>query len=163
MRMTVERTSAPGTSDRLGLLLAHHGALTGSRMRQALTATGHGMRHAVVLMRLAEYGPMGQQALIEALDVDPSVLVSLLNDLEGEGLAERRRGPADRRRHIVEMTEAGAAVLGRMHESFAAVERELFADLDDDEIDQLYRLLGRVRTSPGESACAAEAAACDEA
>lgn len=40
-----------------------------------------------------------------------------------------------------------------MREALTAVERELFADLDDDEIAQFHRLLGRIRTSPGAKAC----------
>ncbi|MFC4585219.1 MarR family winged helix-turn-helix transcriptional regulator [Sphaerisporangium corydalis] len=154
--MSVEEIQAAQTMDRLGLLLAHHGTVAQVRVRHALGVTGFGARHAVTLMHLAESGPMGQQALIEALGVDPSVLVTVLNDLERDGLAERRRDPADRRRHIVEMTEAGAGALTRVHDALTEVERELFGDLDQDEIEHLHRLLSRVRTTPEEQACTEE-------
>jgi DNA-binding MarR family transcriptional regulator len=96
---------------------------------------------------------MSQQALVEALGVDPSVLVAILNGLERDGLAERRRDPADRRRHIVEMTAAGAGVLTEVENAVAAVERDLFADLDATDITRLRDILSRIKTTTGASAC----------
>lgn len=139
------------------MLLARHGTVTNIRMRQALGVTGLTPRHAIALMNLDDNGPMGQQALIEALAVDPSVLVAILNDLERDGLAERRRDPADRRRHIVEMTAAGADALTKVQEALTAMERELCSGLDEKEIVQLYGLLSRINTSAEE-----EKQACNE-
>ena len=66
-------------------------------------------------------------------------------------MAQRHRNPADRRRHIVEITPAGADMLITVD---AAVERDLFADLADDEMAYLRDLLGRIRTTPDDPACA---------
>ncbi|MER5643053.1 MarR family winged helix-turn-helix transcriptional regulator [Streptosporangium sp. NPDC002524] len=151
--MGAEDIRAPRAADRLGMLLARHGTVTNVRMRQALGVTGLTPRHAVALMNLQESGPMGQQALIEALAVDPSVLVAILNDLERDGLAERRRDPADRRRHIVEMTGAGADALTKVQEALTALERELCSGLDEEEIAQLHGLLSRINTSADDPAC----------
>jgi DNA-binding MarR family transcriptional regulator len=140
--------------DRLGLLLARHGQITNMRIRQALGVTGLTTKHGVTLMHLADAGPISQQVLIELLGVDPSVLVTILNDLEGHGLAQRHRNPADRRRHIVEITPAGADMLITVDAAIAAVERDLFADLADDEMAYLRDLLGRIRTTPDDPACA---------
>jgi DNA-binding MarR family transcriptional regulator len=142
--------------DRLGLVLAKSGQITNVRIRKALAATGLKPGHGHVLLWLSDSGPMSQQALIEALGVDPSVLVAILNDLEREGFAERRRDPADRRRHIVEMSDRGAALVGEVDAALTAVERELFTDLDDSEIDLLRSLLVRVRTSADDEACGDE-------
>ncbi|MEU4405947.1 MarR family winged helix-turn-helix transcriptional regulator [Streptosporangium sp. NPDC023963] len=156
--MEVEDIRPSRAVDRLGMLLARHGTVTNIRMRQALGVTGLTPRHAVALMNLDDNGPMGQQALIEALAVDPSVLVAILNDLERDGLAERRRDPADRRRHIVEMTAAGADALTKVQEALTAMERELCSGLDEEEIVQLYGLLSRINTSAEEEkqACTEE-------
>ncbi|MFF3437358.1 MarR family winged helix-turn-helix transcriptional regulator [Streptosporangium sp. NPDC002721] len=156
--MEVEDIRPPRAVDRLGMLLARHGTVTNIRMRQALGVTGLTPRHAIALMNLDDNGPMGQQALIEALAVDPSVLVAILNDLERDGLAERRRDPADRRRHIVEMTAAGADALTKVQEALTAMERELCSGLDEQEIVQLYGLLSRINTSAEEEkrACTEE-------
>jgi DNA-binding MarR family transcriptional regulator len=53
----------------------------------------------------------------------------------------------------VEITPAGRKALTVVEEAIAAVERDLFADLDDEQVAQLRRLLSRVRTSPDNPAC----------
>src|SRR5690606_5142434 len=101
---------------------------TQTLIHKALAATGLTPRHMMTLLQLAE-GPVTQKALIERLDVDPSVLVALLNDLEGGDLVRRRRDTADRRRHIVEITPQGTAQLSTSDLALDTVERELFTDL----------------------------------
>ncbi|MEV4630045.1 MarR family winged helix-turn-helix transcriptional regulator [Micromonospora sp. NPDC049523] len=151
--MTVEETRSRRAMDRIGLLLARHGGISNARMRDALEATGLSTRQGITLMHLAENGPIGQQALVEALGVDPSALVAILNDLERDNLVERRRDPADRRRHIVVLTDAGGSVLTRVDAAMDAVERELFVHLDADEVATLHRLLSRINTAVNDDAC----------
>lgn len=141
-------------ADQVSFLLARHGSATNALLRDALAAIGYTPRQADTLCRLAAgNGRMGQQALCDLIRVDPSVLVGILNDLEDGGLVERRRDPADRRRHIVAMTGRGELALTEISTVLAGVERELFADLDDAEIAALRTLLGRVRTRSDPSAC----------
>ncbi|CAM5271599.1 MarR family winged helix-turn-helix transcriptional regulator [Streptomyces fimicarius] [Streptomyces griseus] len=137
---------------RLGFLLAYHGNATQTLIHKALAATGLTPRHMMTLLQLAE-GPVTQKALIERLDVDPSVLVALLNDLEGGDLVRRRRDTADRRRHIVEITPQGTAQLSTSDLALDTVERELFADLSVRDQGALRRLLGKLRTSPQDFSC----------
>jgi DNA-binding MarR family transcriptional regulator len=139
-----------------GLALAGAGQVAAARLRQALAAHDLKPGHAHVLMRLAEQGATGQQALVETVGVDPSVLVALLNDLESAGLAGRRRDPADRRRHIVEISPPGTRLVNEVYASMAAVDAELFADLDPSEIATLQGLLGRIKSSADEQACATD-------
>lgn len=141
------------TRERLGMLLARHGHFVAERILHAMSATGLKPRHRQVLVELSTRGPTSQQSLIDALDVDPSVLVAILNDLERLGLAERRRDPADRRRHIVEMSAKGRKALEGIEKAVALVEDELFADLDERERAQLRDILTRVRTVPESETC----------
>lgn len=143
----------PQARERLGLLLARHGQFVNARIRKALAATGMTPRHRQVLVELSERGPTSQQALIEALAVDPSVLVTILNDLERLGLAKRRRDPADRRRHIVEMSGKGCTALRRIERAVSQAEAELFAGLNERDQDRLHDLLSRVRTISEDEAC----------
>ncbi|MCY0934376.1 MarR family winged helix-turn-helix transcriptional regulator [Streptomyces sp. H34-S4] len=137
---------------RLGVLLAWHGSVAQTRMKKALSAAGLTPRHAMTLTHLA-YGPISQRVLAERLEVDPSVLVGILNDLEGGGLAERRRDPADRRRHNVAITDAGTSALAKTNEALDAVELGLFAGLSDQEQDLLRGLLGRIDSHAEDFAC----------
>lgn len=136
-----------GTEDRLGFLLARHGQVMNTRLRQALARSGLSPRHGAALSQLSARGPVSQQALSEALAVDASALVALLNDLERHGQVARRRDPADRRRHIVEITPAGVKALAAMDAAISAVEHEALRNLDPDEVAQLHALLARVNST----------------
>ncbi|MGW7102300.1 MarR family winged helix-turn-helix transcriptional regulator [Streptomyces sp. NPDC054838] len=149
MTAAQERPHAP---QRLGLLLAWHGSITQNRMKAAFSAAGLTPRHAMTLMELEE-GPIGQRALAERLEMDPSVLVGILNDLEGDGLAERRRDPADRRRHNVALTDAGAAALGKANAALDQVELVLFSGLSRHEQDALRGLLARIDSHADDFDC----------
>ena len=135
-------------SESPGIALAVVGHLATTRLRQALAVYGLKPAQNQVLTLLAEQGATGQQALLEALGVDPSMLVTMLNELERAGLAERRRDPADRRRHIVEISPRGTELVGKVRASMATVEAELFADLSTDEVGQLHALLIRIKSAP---------------
>jgi DNA-binding MarR family transcriptional regulator len=132
------------------LALAYTGRIAGGRIKEAVAAHGLKPSHSHVLTLLAEQETMSQQALLEELGVDPSMLVSVLNDLEDDGLATRRRDRADRRRHIVEISVRGRQLVARLEESFEIVETELMAALDDEEIATLTRILSRIR-DPGDN------------
>lgn len=149
----VSRTQQPTATDQLVFLLAKHGQIMNLRLRQALDVSGLSPRHGAALMRLTQAGPTSQQGLIEALAVDASALVAILNDLERDGLVERRRDPADRRRHIVQITSSGTRAVRAVEQAIAEVERDAFADLDQAEVAQLQRLLGRIRTRSDDGAC----------
>src|SRR3954449_12077500 len=73
-------------SHRPGLALAYAGQIANGRIKKALATHGLKPAHSHVLMLLTDKGAMGQQALVEELRVDPSVLVAILNDLENGGL-----------------------------------------------------------------------------
>lgn len=139
--------------ERLGFLLARYGHALNLRMRQALCQTGLGARQASTLLRLAALGPTGQQQLIEALGLDASALVAVLNDLERDGLVVRTRDPMDRRRHIVAITAAGERAAQAIDRAVEEMEQDAFTDLDESEVAQLRALLCRVRVLQTGDAC----------
>src|ERR1700685_562213 len=90
------------------LPLLDHLARVGRRAAElSMSPGGLRPRHLIALRMLSEQGPVSQQGLADALSLDPSNVVGLLNELEERGLITRRRDPADRRRHIVELSAAG--------------------------------------------------------
>ena len=110
---------------------------------QALAPLGLRPRHLVALTLLRAQGPATQQALIEALRIDPSNLVGLLNELEQRRLLVRERDPGDRRRHIVALSPAGAKTVRRAERALAAVQDDVLQSLSGDERDTLHDLLLR--------------------
>ncbi|GAB2571619.1 hypothetical protein Aab01nite_04310 [Paractinoplanes abujensis] len=111
-----------------------------------LAGAGLTMRSAFTPGPLAG-GPVNQQALIDLLGVDPSALVTVLNELEGAGLVSRQRDPADRGRHIVVITARGSRVLEEAEKVLDKAGAALFAALDAAGRDQLQRLLSKVADS----------------
>src|SRR4051812_7137402 len=100
-------------------------------------------RQLVALNLLHEHGPLSQQALGEALTLDPSNVVGLLNELEERGLITRQRDPADRRRHIVELSPLGEDELALAYARLSHVEDDLLTALSTEERATLYHLLVR--------------------
>jgi DNA-binding MarR family transcriptional regulator len=142
-RVEAEREAERDVLDRPVFLLARLGRIAARQLDDYLAVTGLKRPHAAVLMELRNFGPMTQQALGERLHIDPSNLVSFLNALEGEGLLVRRRDPADRRRHIVEITPEGTQRIPVCDEPVDALEDQLFAGLSRADRDRLRRLLKR--------------------
>src|SRR6476659_2028816 len=85
--------------------------LLSRRMRaageSALQAAGLRPRHLLAMTVLRDRGESSQADLAGTLQLDRTNVVGLLNELEREGLIERRRSPEDRRRHTVRLTEEG--------------------------------------------------------
>jgi DNA-binding MarR family transcriptional regulator len=75
------------------------------------------------------------------MNVDPSILVTLLNPLEADGYRSRKRDPLDRRRHDVTLTPAGEQQLDRAARAQRDAEDELFASLTATQRAQLRELL----------------------
>ena len=74
-------------------------------------------------------------------------IVGLLNELEARKLIERRRSPEDRRRHLVELTDAGAEQLAKAERALSAVEDEVLGALDESQRETLYSLLQQAAAS----------------
>ena len=108
-----------------------------------MTPGGLRPRHLIALKLLSEKGPQNQQGLAEALSLDPSNVVGLLNELEDRELIVRRRDRTDRRRHIVELSPAGEEELAVAYARVAQVEDELLGALSASERATLYDLLQR--------------------
>ena len=125
------------------LPLLDHFARVGRRAYEGVMAPG-GLRprHLVALKLLSE-GPQSQQGLADALSLDPSNVVGLLNELEERDLVVRRRDPSDRRRHIVELSPAGEEELAVAYARLSRVEGELLGGLSAGERATLYELLQR--------------------
>jgi DNA-binding MarR family transcriptional regulator len=132
------KTAPPGIAKRWPMLLMIKlGRITMYRFTEALEPYGIRPRHVAALIELRDSGELTQQALSAALHLDPTNLVAILNDLERRGYAIRRRDPKDRRRHLVEVTDEGVAVIEKVSEVMDGVEQELLSGLGPTERDQL--------------------------
>src|ERR1700749_3383040 len=70
-------------------------------------------------------GPLPQQQLCIAMHLDPNNCVLLLNEMEAAGHIRRVRDPAERRRHIVEITGEGRKALAASDAALNTVEDQV--------------------------------------
>ena len=96
----------------------------------------------MVLTNLRD-GALPQQDLCASMQMDANNTVLLLNDLESKGYVERRRDPADRRRHIVELTAEGAEAIERAERAIDQMEDEVLGPLSAEERETLRELMAR--------------------
>jgi MarR family transcriptional regulator, temperature-dependent positive regulator of motility len=144
----MDETQVPG----VWLLLAQLGKRIFRRSDE--DEMGIPMRHFLALGFLRGHEGLSQQALTELMCTDANNLVIVLNELEADGLATRRRDPLDRRRHIVEITPAGRNAVARAEKALAPHEADVLSGLTLDERAELRRLMIRAL---GASAVAADA------
>jgi DNA-binding MarR family transcriptional regulator len=88
-----------------------------------------------------------QQELGSTMGIDPSTMVSLIDQLERSGLAKRRTHPTDRRAREVAITAKGRRLLERGRRMAAQVEEEVLRGLTAAERRELLRLLRRALDS----------------
>ncbi|WP_062294837.1 MarR family winged helix-turn-helix transcriptional regulator [Nostoc piscinale] len=100
-----------------------------------------------ILQLLAGEGAMVQARLGDKLRVDKASMVTLLNDLEAQGLIERRPHPSDRRAYEVHLLKAGEQRLQQAEHVSIEVAKQFFAALTLEEQQILNELLKRVATS----------------
>jgi DNA-binding MarR family transcriptional regulator len=137
-------TSQPVVSrpvHRSGALLEHLARRVRLRAESVLAPLRLRPRHLVALTVIRGREGITQQALSGTLEMDGTNVVGLLNELEAEGLIERRRSPEDRRRHVVALTDAGAKRLAEAERALVAVEDEVLGALDDGQREVLNNLL----------------------
>jgi DNA-binding MarR family transcriptional regulator len=134
--------TAPGIAKRWPtLLMIKLGRITTHRFTEALEPFGIRPRHMAALIELRDRGELTQQSLCGQLHLDPTNLVAILNELEERGYATRRRDPEDRRRHLVEVSKTGIAVIEKVSEVMDGVEDDLLDGLEPAERDQLEGML----------------------
>jgi len=125
-------------------LLKRLGFAAKDKAMEAYERSGLHPYHHAVLAVLDEGSRETQGAIADALGYDRGQLVGLLDELEDRGLVERRRDPADRRRHIVRLTPAGKRALAKLRALARQLDDEFLASLDEDERAQLHALLLRL-------------------
>jgi DNA-binding MarR family transcriptional regulator len=104
---------------------------------------GMRLKQFLALSTLSSTPGMSQRQFGESLHLDPNNTVLMLNDLEAEGWAERRRDPEDRRRHTVELTAGGRKALIRAERALDGLEESVLDALSPDERATLRELLAR--------------------
>lgn len=139
----------------IGVILARTAKTVSRAFDDRLAAAGGSLPIWLILISLKTGDPGNQRELAKAVGIQGATLTHHLNAMENDGLITRRRDPANRRIHQVEMTELGETLFRRLATAAVAHDQGLRAGLDDDEIVELRRLLDRLQENmTGEPASA---------
>jgi MarR family transcriptional regulator, lower aerobic nicotinate degradation pathway regulator len=145
-----------------GLLLARLGQEATARFRRSVRPLNLGAQQFIVLKQLEALGACSQGQLADALGIDYSNLASVTGELYRRELIERSRDEADRRRYVVELTQAGRQLLADADNAVGAGEEDMLSVLGEAEREHLWELLRRIADSL-ELCPSSEAEACAEA
>lgn len=100
-----------------------------------LTPRGHGL-----LAALTETA-MSQQQASQALGIDRTSMVALVDSLESASLVVRERHPSDRRAYTLVLTPLGEKRRKQAAKAISQVEEEIVGGLDEKELRRLGRTL----------------------
>lgn len=125
-------------------LLSQVGRSQVARFSEGLQPLSLRPKHFALLNLIDLNEGTSQQQLAQRLAVEPSGLVGTIDELEQQGIVERRRAPTDRRRYALHLTPGGKAKLTQARQITAQHAAELFAPLTESELEVLHDLLARV-------------------
>jgi DNA-binding MarR family transcriptional regulator len=131
----------PALARNIGFLVSRMGLVASRRFAERIAALGLTPRMWGAMNVLDAEGPVSQQSLGRSVGIDPSSMVSTIDELESKGLVERRRHPSDRRAYQLHITDVGYETLARGRELAREAQEELLAPLSPDEREQLRELL----------------------
>lgn len=147
-----ERDAEPGAQH---VSLGRLGDFVGFRLRRvqnqlsrnfALVTANEGLRSGLFSsLAIVEANPgISQSELSREVGLDKSVTVTIVDEMEKFGWAERRRSQQDRRRHALYITPAGAAKLDRLFALMDETESAVLHQLSPGEMQLLSELLDRM-------------------
>jgi DNA-binding MarR family transcriptional regulator len=136
--------SGPASGDDIAYLLVQLGFHVARGFSERLAPLGLEPRQFGMLTRLAANEGKSQQAIGELIGLNPTRMVFLVDELEKQGLVERRRNPDDRRSYALYLTDHGRAKLSEAQRVSIGHDREIGASLTGAQRLELAALLRQV-------------------
>ncbi|MGC4028255.1 MAG: MarR family transcriptional regulator [Steroidobacteraceae bacterium] len=99
------------------------------------------MRQCKVLVRLSEHEGISQARLAQVTDIEPMMIVRLVNAMEQERLLERCPDPADRRAHRLYLTDKARPLLEEIWRLATVTRAEMFRNVSRQDRDTFLRVL----------------------
>ncbi len=128
----------------IGLALARASKVAGAAFDDEMTAAGGSLPVWLVLLSLKTGQSSSQRELADAVGIQGATLTHHLNGMESAGLVTRRRDPANRRVHIVELTDSGEEMFARLVTVAVTFDRRLRAGIDPGDLEVFTRVLGQL-------------------
>jgi MarR family transcriptional regulator for hemolysin len=128
----------------IGLSLTRTARAVSRAFDARLAEAGGSLPVWLVLLSLHTQRLGNQRQLAEAVGIQGATLTHHLNAMEDDGLLTRRRDPANRRVHLVELTPAGEELFHRLRTAAVAHDERLRTGLTPEDLERLEQLLDRM-------------------
>jgi MarR family transcriptional regulator for hemolysin len=135
----------------IGLQLSQTARGIGRAFDEALAGAGGSLPLWLVLLSMKTRQITSQRELAAAVGIREATLTHHLNGMEYAGLITRRRDPANRRIHIVELTPDGEALFLRLRATAMSFDGRLRAGIAEPELAALRDVLARLAANVGAS------------
>ena len=128
----------------IGLQLARVSRAISRAFDDTLVEAGGSLPAWLVILNLKTRRLANQRELAEAVGIREATLTHHLNAMEASGLITRRRDPANRRGHLVELTPAADALFLRLRDAAMAFDEKLRSGLSAADIARFEELLAKL-------------------
>jgi MarR family transcriptional regulator for hemolysin len=92
-------------------------------------------------------GKLTQKALANELGKDKSLVVNIIDTLNEEGFVYREINPADRREHLLKVTEKAKKAVPKIIEAFEILNQSITEDISDEEMKIFNSVLTKMGTN----------------
>jgi MarR family transcriptional regulator for hemolysin len=133
------------TQEPIGRDLARTAKLVGQKFDAVLAAEGGSQATWMVLIALKTHPGANQREVARAAGIQGATLTHHLNSMEEERLVTRRRDPANRRVHVLELTDQGEAVFERLAKVAIAFDGHLCAGISERDLTTARRVFAQLR------------------
>jgi DNA-binding MarR family transcriptional regulator/GNAT superfamily N-acetyltransferase len=114
-------------------------------LREGLLRTPYSLTEARVIFELAQRDATELAELRRELDIDAGYLTRILARFEADGLVDKERSAADRRRHVVSLTGRGRGAFAMLDRRSAEEVGAMLSRLGEVEQRRLVAAMGAIR------------------
>ena len=134
----------PEFSEPIGLALTRTSRAVSRAFDERLAEAGGSLPVWLVLLNLMTRRTHNQRELAGVIGIQGATLTHHLNGMEAAGLLTRRRDPANRRVHVVELTAAGTELFHRLRAAAVEHDRRIREGFSEADVATLADLLNRM-------------------
>jgi MarR family transcriptional regulator for hemolysin len=131
----------------IGLQLARAAKSVRRAFDDALAEAGGSIPVWLVLISVKGQQLHNQRELADAVGIRAATLTHHLNAMDAQGLVTRKRDPANRRVHLVELTEQGEAAFAALRGAAMAFDERLRRGFAPADVTALEDLLSRLEAN----------------
>jgi MarR family transcriptional regulator for hemolysin len=101
----------------------------------------------ILLTLLTQSREMGQEQLVEQLEISKPAVSRAINSLEAKGFVIRQTHPQDRRMHLVLLTDQAVKIGPAVEQAYNHLYGLAMYGISEEELDNFLKLFGRISES----------------